>query len=94
MDRVISEAIDAMSRQGITGKDATPFLLAQPPSDQDKLHSLKSALMVPWAAPGGWLAWTSWRFHEHARFRRHQVTWDEFKADDGTLYRLPQWEAA
>ena len=27
----------------------TPFLLAQPPSDQDKLHTLKQALMVPWA---------------------------------------------
>jgi crotonobetaine/carnitine-CoA ligase len=27
----------------------TPFLLAQPPSDQDKLHSLKMGLMVPWA---------------------------------------------
>ncbi len=27
----------------------TPFLLAQPPSDQDKLHSLKTGLMVPWA---------------------------------------------
>ena len=26
----------------------TPFLLAQPPSDQDKLHSLKTGLMVPW----------------------------------------------
>ncbi|MFV2091251.1 MAG: AMP-binding protein, partial [Pseudomonadales bacterium] len=26
----------------------TPFLLAQPPSDQDKLHSLRVGLMVPW----------------------------------------------
>ena len=26
----------------------TPFLLAQPPSDQDKLHSLRTGLMVPW----------------------------------------------
>jgi crotonobetaine/carnitine-CoA ligase len=26
----------------------TPFLLAQPPSDQDKLHSLRCGLTVPW----------------------------------------------
>jgi crotonobetaine/carnitine-CoA ligase len=27
----------------------TPFLLSQPPSDQDKQHSLRIGLMVPWA---------------------------------------------